>query len=81
MSLDEQDAGQMESMGQMDEQGQMGMMHMGPAEVLGDGNVAWRMPPMDAPMPPHPGIENAVPIVGPFMVKGESGRATGRGRV
>ena len=43
MSLDDQDAGQ------MDEQGQMGMMHMGPVEVLGDGNVAWRMPPMDAP--------------------------------
>jgi len=71
MLLDEQDAGQMESMGQMDEQGQMGMMHMGPVEVLGDGNVVWRMPPMDAPMPPLPGLENAVPIVGPFMVKGD----------
>ncbi|MBH17706.1 MAG: copper oxidase [Acidobacteria bacterium] len=71
MLLDEQDAGQMESMEQMDEQGQMGMMHMGSVEVLGDGNVAWRMPPMDAPMPPLPGLENAVPTVGPFMVKGD----------
>ena len=59
MLLDQQDAGQMESMEQMDEQGQTGMMRMGPVEVLGDGNVAWRIPPMDAPMPPLPGISLA----------------------
>ena len=51
---------------------QMDMMNMGPAEVLGDGIVAWRMPPMDAPMPPLPGIEGAVPVVGPFMVAGDA---------
>ena len=47
-------------------------MHLGPAEVLGDGNVVWRMPPMDAMMPPLPGIEGAVPIVGPFMAMGDA---------
>ncbi len=51
---------------------QMDMMNMGPAEVLGDGIVAWRMPPMDAPMPPLPGLEGAVPVVGPFMVAGDA---------
>ena len=28
---------------------------------------AWRMPPHDFPMPPLPGIAEAVPIVGPFL--------------
>ena len=28
---------------------------------------AWRMPPHDFPMPPLPGIADAVPIVGPFL--------------
>jgi suppressor of ftsI len=28
---------------------------------------AWRMPPHDFPMPPLPGIADAVPIVGPFV--------------
>ena len=43
------------------------MGHLMVTEVPGDGKVAWRMPPMDAPMPPLPGIEGAVPIVGPFL--------------
>jgi FtsP/CotA-like multicopper oxidase with cupredoxin domain len=30
---------------------------------------AWRMPPHDFPMPPLPGIAEAVPIVGPFLAK------------
>ncbi len=60
-------AGDMEPMGH----DQM-KMNMGPAEVLGDGIVAWRMPPMDAPMPPLPGIEGAVPVVGPFMAMGDA---------
>lgn len=42
-------------------------MGMNATDVIGDGNVSWRMPPMDAPMPPLPGIETAVPIVGPFL--------------
>ena len=58
-------AGDMEPMGH-------DQMNMGPAEVLGDGMVAWRMPPMDAPMPPLPGIEGAVPVVGPFMAMGDA---------
>ena len=61
-------AGDMEPMGD----DQMNMMNMGPAEVLGDGIVAWRMPPMDAPMPPLPGIVGAVPVVGPFMVASDA---------
>ena len=58
-------AGDMEPMGH-------DQMNMGPAEVLGDGIVAWRMPPMDAPMPPLPGIEGAVPVVGPFLAMGDA---------
>ena len=60
-------------MDQMDQIDQVDhSMHMGPVEVLGDGIVAWRMPPMDAPMPPLPGIEGAVPVVGPFMAMGDA---------
>ena len=58
-------AGDMEPMGH-------DQMNMGLAEVLDDGIVAWRMPPMDAPMPPLPGIEGAVPVVGPFLVMGDA---------
>ena len=67
--MEEQVLEKMEQAGQMVAQDQMGDMNMGPTEVLGDGNVEWRMPPMDALMPPLPGIEGAVPVVGPFMVK------------
>ncbi len=62
-----QEPAQPMAMGQADQS-----MQMGPVEVLGDGNVAWRMPPMDAPMPPLPGIETAVPIVGPFLAMGDA---------
>ena len=35
---------------------------------MGGGDAkAWRMPPHDFPMPPLPGIAEALPIVGPFV--------------
>ncbi|HJO38359.1 MAG: multicopper oxidase family protein [Vicinamibacterales bacterium] len=67
MPMGGQEPAQPMAMGQADQS-----MQMGPVEVLGDGNVAWRMPPMDAPMPPLPGIETAVPIVGPFLAMGDA---------
>ncbi len=33
----------------------------------GSDPYAWRMPPHDFPMPMMPGLEGAVPIVGPFL--------------
>ncbi|MAG71233.1 MAG: copper oxidase [Acidobacteria bacterium] len=67
MPMDRQEPAQPMAMDRADQS-----MQMGPVEVLGDGNVAWRMPPMDAPMPPLPGIETAVPIVGPFLAMGDA---------
>ncbi len=32
-----------------------------------DGTPTWRMPPMDMSMPMLPGLETAVPVVGPFL--------------
>ncbi|HSF16239.1 MAG TPA: multicopper oxidase family protein [Vicinamibacteria bacterium] len=33
---------------------------------------SWRMPPHDFPMPPLPGLETALPIVGPFLPGGDA---------
>ncbi len=37
--------------------------------MSGGDPKAWRMPPHDYPMPPLPGIADAVPIVGPFLAR------------
>ena len=47
----------------VEETKQEGHMHHGG----GSDPNAWRMPPHDFPMPPMPGLEDAVPIVGPFL--------------
>ncbi|MGD2070010.1 MAG: multicopper oxidase family protein [Gemmatimonadota bacterium] len=39
-------------------------MHAGHGMTMEGG---WRMPPMDSTMPMLPGLENAVPVVGPFL--------------
>ena len=44
------------------------MDHSGHAMDMGVGDsLAWRMPPMDMSMPMLPGLENEVPVVGPFL--------------
>ncbi len=42
------------------------MNHAGMEMGAGD-SLAWRMPPMNMSMPMLPGLENAVPVVGPFL--------------
>ena len=49
--------------GQPDEHQMPGMAH----EATEGDAPAWRMPPMDRMMPMLPGLEMAVPIVGPFL--------------
>ena len=41
--------------------------HEGHRPDGGGDPKAWRMPPHDFPMPPLPGMERALPIVGPFL--------------
>ncbi len=44
------------------------MNHAGHAMDMGAGDsLTWRMPPMDMSMPMLPGLENEVPVVGPFL--------------
>lgn len=38
----------------------------------GGDPAAWRMPPHDFPMPPLPGLDAALPIVGPFLPGGDA---------
>jgi len=45
-------------------------MHHGHSMAGGDPK-AWRMAPHDFPMPPLPGMDKAVPIVGPFLPGGD----------
>ncbi|MFT4604069.1 MAG: suppressor of ftsI [Rhodothermales bacterium] len=42
------------------------MNHAGMDMGAGD-SLSWRMPPMDMSMPMLPGLENEVPVVGPFL--------------
>ncbi len=41
--------------------------HMMPHAEHGGNAAVWRMPPMDMSMPMLPGLENALPPVGPFL--------------
>ena len=41
--------------------------HEGHQQGGGGDAKAWRMPPHDFPMPPLPGMDRALPIVGPFL--------------
>jgi FtsP/CotA-like multicopper oxidase with cupredoxin domain len=44
------------------------MNHAGHAMDMGaSDSLTWRMPPMDMSMPMLPGLENEVPVVGPFL--------------
>ena len=44
-----------------------GMQHEGMDHMMGSDPAAWRMPPMDRPMPMLPGLMGTSPIVDPFL--------------
>ena len=44
-----------------------GMQHEGMDHMMGSDPAAWRMPPMDRPMPMLPGLMGTNPIVDPFL--------------
>ncbi len=48
-----------------------GMDHEGMDHMMGSDPAAWRMPPMDRPMPMLPGLIGTNPIVDPFLPGGD----------
>ena len=48
-----------------------GMQHEGMDHMMGSDPAAWRMPPMDRPMPMLPGLIGTNPIVDPFLPGGD----------
>ena len=48
-----------------------GMDHEGMDHMMGSDPAAWRMPPMDRPMPMLPGLMGTNPIVDPFLPGGD----------